>query len=211
MHKKIMLAAAAVAAVMACVGASSASAATLYTTAAKTTPVAVNTVFTATTPETDPNGRNVWWYIGAGPYAFCKSASYTFKVTQNSGGVFKASVTNNTYVPICAGGPSAPIGQPTGTLQISGGSVANGAETAWLGTTLTNTTWVTGPWNNTGNYTGAKGSPPANGAYAQQPTAAKAPISIVFDRAPSWINNATAGTFSATYKLTGAAAAWSLG
>ena len=207
MHKKLSLIAAALA-VTACLGASSASAATLYTTAAHTTPVAVNSTFTATTPA--PEAYNVLWYNTSGNLIqACSTASYSFKVMQNSAGVFKANVTASSYAPGCIGAVGDPIGQPTGNLQVSGSSVANGSNTAWLGSTLKEVSWKDA-FTNTGNYTSATGSPPAKGVFTQQPTAAKVPVSVVLDRAEKWTGWST-GTFSATYTFTGAAASWSFG
>jgi hypothetical protein len=214
MYRKITLLVAALA-LAAGIGASSASAATLYTSAAHSTPVAVGSTFTATTSEAVESGYDAVLYLGGGTWYACKTHSYSFKVTQNSGGVFKAQVTANNFPPSGCTGTGGPIqGFSTGTLQVNGTSVANGSNTAWLGSTLNGVEWTWSSWPGvvaTGNFTSATGSPPANGMFTQQPTIAKAPVSVVLKHAGSWTGIGPAGQFSATYTLTGTAASWSFG
>lgn len=210
MRKKLSLMAAALA-VTACLGASSASAATLYTTAAHTTPVSVGSTFTATMPS------GYWLYEApAGTVQqLCESASLSFSVVQNSAGVFKAKPTSNSFAK-CAIGQSGFV-SPTGPneLQVSGSSTAVGANTDWLGTTLKGIGWE---WPSAfawfyANFTSASGNPPVKGVFTQQPTVAKAPVSIVLNQAGTVSSEKffTPGVVSATYTLTGAAASWSFG
>jgi hypothetical protein len=208
MRKRITLAATlAIAAIG--IGASSASAATLYTTSAHTTAVPVGTTITATIPA----GKE--WTLsleGGGAVEVCFGGTLALKVTQNSAGVVKAEVTGGTFAPNCVGlaQMSASAG---GELQISGSSVANGSNSAWLGSTLKGVHWaLTGIGSWTGNFTSATGSPPAKGVFSQQPTTAKAPVSVVLANAKKldgtpWSNPEV----SATYTFTGTAAAYSLG
>jgi hypothetical protein len=169
---------------IAAIGASSASAATLYTNAAHTTPVAVGTQF---------NVLSTNYANYASPYGLvgvCGSAQLFFTVTQNSGGVFKASVGNITGVggqlAGCTNGwTRVPAG---GTLQISGSAITVGTRKAWLATTLTHTQIYTSmgtPYTYAANFTGATGNPPVNGIWAEQPTAGAAPVALMLNNAPS--------------------------
>lgn len=214
MYKKISVIAAALA-VMACLGASSASAATLYTTSAQTTAVPVGTTFTASA--TVPIVKKDVFVISSGELATlgCEGASLSYKVTQNSGGVFKATLTaGGNVLKFGCTSPMEGISVGGGALQISGSSVANGANTAWLGSTISNIGWklIGVPGQMYGSLTSATGSPPKNGVFSQQPTAAKAPVSIVLEHAAGLTEcQVFSGCNpSATYTLTGAAAAYSL-
>jgi hypothetical protein len=182
----------------------SASAATLYTSAAHTTPVAVGT--TIPVP-----GVNWFWWNGAAVIGTCPGPNgYIFKVTQNSGGVVKADV-QTAFLANCNG---AFVQSSVGKLQISGSSTTVGSNKAWLGTTLTGSFTLNGTITYTESFTGATGSPPANGVYVQQPTAGGAPVSIVLDHAGSISgpSGLTSTTVSASYTLAGSpAAAYSLG
>lgn len=195
---------------------SAASAATLYTTSAQKTAVPVGTTFTASA--TVPIVEKYVWVMYSGPSAVngCEGTSLSYKVTQNSGGVFKATLTagGNVVKPGCAA-PMEGISHTGNVLQISGSSVVNGANTAWLSSTISNVGWkATGlPGQMFGSLTSATGSPPKNGVFSQQPTAAKAPVSVVLEHAATaeCIGVWPGCSASATYTLTGAAAAYSLG
>jgi hypothetical protein len=215
MYKKISVIAAALA-VMVCLGASSASAATLYTTNAQKTAVPVGTTFTAkaTVPVVEGFPYVFVMYSNETGVDGCEGASMSYKVTQNSGGVFKAALTENNTFPCAIGLNGYGL---SSTLQISGSSVANGANTAWLGSTISNIGWKFNGLGGEifGSLTSATGSPPKKGVFSQQPTAAKAPVSIVLEHAPGLNPICLEGAWpncnpSATYTLTGAAAAYSL-
>jgi hypothetical protein len=215
MLKKLTLAVAALAVSAAFLGAGSASAATLYKTTAKTLTVPVGTTFTATQPfwngKEAPTPEQLWAQGEPGlSHNACMNASITFKVTQNSGGTVKAAPTAVSF-PNCKQ-PQKWLSEVTGQeLSVTGSSTVNGTETAWLGTKLSlawNLTQLGTSWY--GAFTGATGSPPSKGVFVQQPTAAKAPISINLANAPLSPPGG-AETLSAKLILTGEAAAWSLG
>jgi hypothetical protein len=176
---------------------SSASAATLYTNAAHTTPVAVGTTFSAT-------GTNWFlWSSPSTPFVVCPGENLdSFTVTQNSGGVFKANLTNqilrNCNAPSVGGKPGV------GGLQISGSPIAVGSSKAWLATTLTGSlSTPAGTW--TENFSSATGNPPTGGVYAQQPATGASPVSIVLDHAASVTGPGitTPYTVSETYTISG--------
>lgn len=206
MFKKFTLTAVALAAV-ACLGAGSASAATLYTSAAHTTPVAVGSTFTATMPA--PYWKEYVSTQEVEPVSWCNGATISYKVTQNSAGVFKATSTAGA-LSTCINNTTMYLGW---NLEISGGSTAVGSNTDWLGTTIKNVGFT---WDKlatfTGSFKSATGSPPVKGIFTQQPTVAKAPVSLVLDHAPG-ISDPSFGQFtvSATLTFAGAAAAWSFG
>jgi hypothetical protein len=213
MLKKIMLAVAALAVSAAFLGAGSASAATLYKTTAKTTLVPVGTTFTATQPFWNPEKEaptedKIWGFKNeASVLNACWNSSITFKVTQNSGGTFKA-------VPTAASFPHCSFSQKwnsegTQELSVTGSSTANGTETAWLGTKFTFFWYENFPSGHDGYFTGATGSPPSKGVFVQQPTAAKAPISLNLAKAPIAVGSTY--NVSAKFIFTGEAAAWSFG
>lgn len=217
MLKKLTLAVAALAVSAACFGASSASAATLYKAASKVGgTVPVGETFTAKMPTLnpkDPSGT-LWYQYGpsGGSVNECAEISVEFKVTQNSGGVFKATPAAGKF-PLCnipvTGWPAT--GLPP--LEVSGSSISVGSNTAWLGTKLGMR------WQNSGldlygaSFSGATGNPPTKGVYVREPTAAKAPVSIVLEHAgtvtPEGGGALSGTTVSATFIFTGAAAAWS--
>ncbi|HSS33948.1 MAG TPA: hypothetical protein VLL27_11765 [Solirubrobacterales bacterium] len=216
MLKKIMLAMAALAVSAAFLGAGSASAATLYKTTAKTTLVPVGTTFTATLPfwngKEAPTFEQMWAFrneeTGLGA---CMNSSITFKVTQNSGGTFKA-------VPTAANFSTSPafctpfviwLNEGTQELSVTGSSTVNGTETAWLGTKFSFNWLENGSWVRSGGFTGATGSPPSKGVFVQQPTAAKAPISLNLVKAP--MSKESTYNLTAKFVFTGEAAAWSFG
>jgi hypothetical protein len=94
---------------------------------------------------------------------------------------------------------------------VTGSSTVNGTETAWLGTKFSLSWMLTTlgeSWN--GAFTGATGSPPSKGVFVQQPTAAKAPISINLVNAPL-SPFLPEDLLSAKFVFTGEAAAWSFG
>jgi hypothetical protein len=223
MLKKITLAVAALAVSAAFLGAGSASAAVLYKDATKIPKVLVpvGATFTVAQPTWNPEKGNptaeqTWTQTRApNPNNGCFNSSITFKVTQNNG-TFKA-------VPTAANFPKAWCVRemkwanleiaPGQELTVSGSSTANGTETAWLGTKFTfawslpevGEAWLT-------PFTGATGSPPAKGVFVQQPTAAKAPISLNLANAAvpgGWLS--ASGTVSAKFIFTGEAATWSFG
>ena len=215
MLKKAMLAMAALAVSAAFLGAGSASAATLYKTTAKTTLVPVGATFTATQPFWNGDIKTLTpdkvWELsnGASALNICTNSSITFKVTQNSGGTFKAVPTAASFpsYPYC-GAPQRWLSTVEGQLlSVTGSSTANGTESAWLGTKF-NFAWEgVGGW--AGAFTGATGSPPAKGVFVQQPTAAKAPISLNLVKAP--LSTGSTYIVSAKFIFTGEAAAWSFG
>lgn len=215
MMKKLTLAVAALAVSAAFLGAGSASAATLYKTTAKTLAVPVGTTFTATQPfwngKEAPTAEQLWAQVNGGlAYNACMNASITFKVTQNSGGTVKAVPTAVSF-PYCSQ-PQKWISEaaPAEELSVTGSSTVNGTETAWLGTKFS-LAWILtqGGFGQYGYFTGATGSPPAKGVFVQQPTAAKAPISINLVNAP--LSPGGTNILSAKFVFTGEAAAWSLG
>jgi hypothetical protein len=185
----------------------SASAATLYTTSAHTTPVAVGTQFTILST----NYANY-----AAPYgliAVCGGSQLYFTVAQNSGGVFKASVTGGALTSCSNGWGSVPAG---GTLQISGSAITVGTRKAWLATTLTGSQTMSGSPSHTyaANFTSATGNPPVNGIWTEQPTTGGTPLSIMLNNAPSLTSpGQLTMNVSATYNpyTPAAAQAYSLG
>jgi hypothetical protein len=228
MHKKIMQAVAALAVFAAFVGASSASAATLYKTSAHTTPVAVGTTFTVRQPTYNQEKfePKMGWTQQANEssegFRFCAEAFMEYKVTQNSGGVFKAEGTK-LYFPESWCSPLQQTGFNPGLLQVSGSAVAVSGNSVWTGTTLSNMRWYIGPefpvgshysGEQIGNFTGATGSPPAKGIMTRQPSVAKAPISIVFDRAgviKQFSGGLSTSILTAQFDFSGTAASWSFG
>ncbi|HEX3040573.1 MAG TPA: hypothetical protein VHP56_00580 [Solirubrobacterales bacterium] len=137
-------------------------------------------------------------------------------MTQNNG-TFKAVPTGATIPKTyCAWLNMEWVNQekaPGQELSVTGSSTANGTESAWLGTKFS-FAWslpeVGESW--LANFTGATGSPPAKGVFVQQPTTAKAPVSINLANA-AYAGNflSVPGTVSAKFTLTGEAAAWSFG
>jgi hypothetical protein len=207
--KKISVIAAAVA-VVACIGAGSASAATLYTSAAHTTPVAVGATFTATMP------TETKWYmwLSEGSLAQeCKKAEMSFKVTQNSKGIFKAAPSGSGVLwGECLVAWQKQYNPPS--LTVSGNSISVGTNTDWTGATLENFSfeYQQPTWYVAGNVNSASGNPPANGMFIQQPTVAKAPVSIVLSKAPGMVSTGFGHvTLSAAFTFTGTAASWSFG
>jgi hypothetical protein len=209
MRKRITLAATLAVAVIG-IGAGSASAATLYTTTAHTTAVPVGTTFTASTPSGAGTWNYEWTSTLVGLWERCNNASYTFKVTKNSLGVFQAQPSGGTWNG-CEPWKLTYVGNPS-TLEVTGSSITVGTGKAWLGSTFkavavkTEYSEIVG-----GTLTSATGNPPANGVSAQQPAAA-APVSVVLGNAgtlESFANGPTKVT--AKYTLTGAAASYSLG
>jgi hypothetical protein len=183
-----------------------ASAATLYTTSAHTTPVAVGTTFTILST----NYANY-----AAPYgliAVCGGSQLFFTVAQNSGGVFKASVTGGALTGCSNGWTSVPSG---GTLQISGSAITVGTRKAWLATTLTHQQIYSSMGHLStyaANFTSATGNPPVNGIWAEQPTTGGAPLSIMLNNAPSLTSpGQLTMNVSASYYAQSSAASYSLG
>jgi hypothetical protein len=213
MLKKLTLAVAALAVSAAFLGAGSASAATLYKTTSKTTLVPVGATFTATQPfwngKEIPTNEQTWVeYNGETGLNSCMNASVTFKVTQNSAGTFKAVPTGASF-PSCSLKQKwvAVEGQ---ALSVTGSSTANGTETAWLGTKFDFAWFTEGAVPGSAHFTGATGSPPGKGVFVQQPTTAKAPISLNLVKAELSPGSGTYNV-SAKFIFTGEAAAWSFG
>jgi hypothetical protein len=207
MHRKVIVGVVAAALCVACFGASTASAATLYTNSAHTSAVPVGTTFTASI--TEPTGPSEFGYKlePSAPFTGpkCKGGSYSFKVTENSGGNFKASITGGSFTG-CT--PYSLTVEPTGELKVGGSSIAVGTAKAWLSTTLF--TFLGSP---VGPYYGllasASGNPPANGMYAQQP-AVGAPVSVVAAHANGLIGGPSSPNWvTGTYVFRGTAASYS--
>jgi len=218
MLKKAMLAMAALAVSAAFLGAGSASAAILYKDATKIPKVLVPVGATFTAAQPFWNGEEktltpdkVWEFSnGASALNICTNSSITFKVTQNSGGTVKAVPTaaNFPKYPNC-GAPQKWLSAPEGQeLSVTGSSIVNGTETAWLGTKF-NFAWETVGLGWFGAFTGATGSPPTKGVFVQQPTAAKSPISLNLVKAP--LSLGSMYNVTAKFILTGEAATWSFG
>ena len=188
------------------VGSSAASAATLYTTAAHTSAVPLGTTFTAATATTaDYSAYRV--LTGTNVRAACNSASLTFQVTQNSGGIFKAQVTGGAHTGCIAA--ESVVGTPSTLLQVGGSSVVNGTGKAWASTSLTVDVQFLGQFY-FGSFSGATGSPLAHGVFAQQPTTGT-PVSVALNDAGDQAGlSYTAGHVTSTYTFTGAAANYSL-
>jgi hypothetical protein len=169
--------------------AGSASAATLYTNAAHTTPVAVGTTLTAS----HPSGVFYYMYYASGGTLFdaCADNALIVKVTQNSGGVFKAGNVDR-ILSSCAnpwGGTSS------GTLQISGSATTVGSNKSWASTTLSDSSTIGGSIV-TENFSGA-------GVSAQQPTSGGTPLSIVLDHAGTMTAGVQNLKASGTYQFNG--------
>jgi hypothetical protein len=210
MLKKLTLAVAALAVSAACIGASSASAATLYKAASKVGgTVPVGETFTAKMPTFNPKDPSTLWYQKGGvPFTQeCGEASISFKVTQNSGGVFKAAATAVAF-PLCSPNPQTGKTYSLLPLEVSGSSISVGANSDWLGTKLSFGWGIVGylPFE-AAPFSSATGNPPTKGAYIQEPTEAKAPVSIVLDQAA--LTSPTGTTVTAKFTFTGTAAAWS--
>jgi hypothetical protein len=170
---------------------SSASAATLYTNSAHTTPVPVGTTIFAS----NPPSTYYWIYHASSGSVLdvCATNRMYLQVTQNSGGVFKASTAIARDLINCANSWSANV---SGGLQISGSSTTVGANKSWASTTLTGSVWLTGITLNE-NFTGA-------GVSAQQPTAGASPVSVVLDHAATFAGGTLNLKVSGTYQLSGA-------
>jgi hypothetical protein len=169
---------------------SSASAATLYTNAAHTTPVAVG----ATLNAANPAGTYYFMYYAStgGFLDACGNNVLVFTVTQNSGGIFRANVTNRS-LSACANPWGA---NQSGSLQISGSSTTVGTNKSWAGTTLTGSLSLSGTTVNE-NFTGA-------GVSTQQPTTGASPVSIVLDHAGTMSGGTLNLKASGTYRIAGA-------
>lgn len=213
MFKKLTLIVAALAVSAAFIGASSASAATLYKAASKIGGIVpVGETFTANMPTFNPKDPTTLWYQKGGITSQeCAEASISFKVTQNSGGVFKAEPTAVVFPK----GKCSPANQtgypltPSQPMEVSGSSISVGANSDWLGTKLS-FGWTVEPLQGffSAPFPSATGNPPTKGVYTQEPTAAKAPVTIVLDQAA--VTNPTGTTVTAKFTFTGTAAAWSL-
>jgi hypothetical protein len=202
--KKVSLIAAAAVAVVAFMGVGSASAATLYTSAAHTVPVPVGTTFTASTPTTtDYSAYQV--RQGKAVLEACNNGSFTFKVTQNSLGTFKAAYVNGSLSG-CA--PFAFTVVPTGELTVSGSSITVGTNRAWESTVLKSSVLANGS-TVTSTYGGATGNPPAAGAFIREPATTGPAASIVLSEAGTFAGPIFQGQVTATYSLTGTAAGYS--
>jgi hypothetical protein len=219
MQSRIRLLTATLAVAVLGISTSSASAATLYTTAAHTTPVPVGTVVTTATAVGAPGGPYPFNYTASfapgAPFETCASATLNVTVTQNSGGVFKASPTGPSGSASLNGClPAALAPQLGGSIvQVSGSSVASGSNTAWLnaGFSFWTMTWSSNSVPFKGILGAATGNPPTNGVFVQQPTTAKVPVSLVLSKAGPVNGNGVSGWLDATYTSTGASASYSFG
>jgi hypothetical protein len=186
---------AASAAAMGTLGAASSMAATLYTTKAHTTPVAVGTTATGASGV-------VSLYSGSTEVNTCKSSKLKLKVTQNSGGTVAAEITGGSfssckYATTVTGTPWTPGLQVTGSGTVVGTKTEFNASVGGVSVNFFGGTY-------TGNLT--------TNIYAAQPTTAGAPLSLVLKKSGTLSGPLTNdGVVTATYKLTGTAAKYSLG
>jgi hypothetical protein len=185
---------AASAAAMGTIGAGSSLAATLYTTGAHKTPVAVGTTAVG-------KSGVVSLYSGSSKVNSCKSSVLDLKVTQNSGGTVAAQITGGTFSNCSL---ATTVNAPWNPgLQITGAGTASGTKTVFgasVGGVSVNFAGGTYTGNLTTNIT------------AQEPTKAGAPLSLVLKKSGTLSGPLTSdGVVTATYKLTGAAAKYSLG
>jgi hypothetical protein len=194
---------------------STASAATLYTDGTHIAPVAVGTSFTATTVPTE-EAFPVTFFTQAGSMhagPMCEGGTFKFKITQNSGGVFKAYPELGSSFSGCAGGPIEIQAGPPNYLEITGSSILAGTNTRWAATSLLSNKWK---WNSfgyqTGTLSGHVGTNPVSEMFTQQPTSAKSPVRIVMNKAGVLSGTSYGSTWvTATYQFTGTAAAYSMG
>jgi hypothetical protein len=179
---------------MGTIGAASSMAATLYTTKAHTTPVAVGTTAVG-------KSGVVSLFSGKTKVNSCKSSLLDLKVTTNSGGTVAAQITGGTFT-TCSLATTVNAPWNPG-LQVTGAGVVKGTKTVFsasVGGVSVNFAGGTYTGNLTTNIT------------ASQPTGAGAPLSLVLTKSGSLSGPLTSdGVVTATYKLTGAAAKYSLG
>jgi hypothetical protein len=214
MQRRIRLLTATLAEAVLGITASSASAATLYTTAAHTTAVPVGTVITSATAVGGPNVYPFTYtasFAPNAPFEACTSATMAVTVTQNSGGVFKAGPYGASLTGCLPSSLTPMLGGSN--LQFSGSSVTSGSNTAWLNGAFNNwyMTWPGSYAPFVGSFGAATGSPPSKGVFVQQPTTAKAPVSLVLAKAGPVSGNGVSGWLDATYTFTGASASYSFG
>jgi hypothetical protein len=187
---------AASAAAMGTIGAASSMAATLYTTKAHTTPVAVGTTAVG-------KSGVVSLFSGKTKVNSCKSSSLNLKVTTNSGGTVAAQITGGTFTncslaTTVTGTPWSP------GLQVTGSGVVTGTKTVFSSTSVSGVNVQFAGGTYTGNLT--------TNITASEPTGAGAPLSLVLKKSGTLTGPLTSdGVVTATYKLTAAAAKYSLG
>lgn len=182
------------AAVLGTIGAGSSMAATLYTTKAHTTKVALGTTAVGTS-------GTVTLYSGSTVVNSCTSSSLKLKLTKNGGGTVAASITGGSFsgckLATTVNAPWSP------GLQITGSGVVNGLNTQFAATVGGVSVNFAG-----GKYTGNL----TTHLHAAEPTSAGAPVKLVLNKAAHLTGPLTSdGLVTATYKLTGAAAYYSLG
>jgi hypothetical protein len=140
-------------------------------------------------------------YSGTQKVNSCKKSSLDLKVTQNSGGTVVASITGGTFTTCSL---ATTVNAPwTPGLQITGAGVVKGKATTFSASVGGVSVSFAG-----GTYTGNL----TTNIDAQQPTAKGVPISLVLKKTGTLTGPLTNdGIVTATYKLTGAAAKYSLG
>ncbi|HTU30095.1 MAG TPA: hypothetical protein VMF07_11990 [Solirubrobacteraceae bacterium] len=177
------------------IGAGSSMAATLYTTKAHTKAVKVGTKAVG-------SSGVVSLYSGSSKVNSCKSSKLNLKLTQNSGGTVAASITGGTF---SGCNLATTINAPwTPGLQVSGSGVASGANTVWSNTSVDGVSVNFAGGTYTGNLT--------TNIVAEESTTKGAPLTLKLTQAGTLSGPLTTdGTVVATYKLTGAAAKYSLG
>lgn len=186
---------------------SAASAATLYTTSAHTTAVPVGTKFTTVAVKTSEPQELLFETIAGLPWGGCSESTISYQVTKNSKGVFEAAINGATMGSCFAMIPES-LG---GELEVVGGSTTVGTTTAWLGTTFKNFRFKSVWGWSEGTLTSATGNPPVKGMFVEQPTATKAPVSVVMNEAGVLNGGKMPTRLTAKYTVTGAAAAYSFG
>lgn len=187
---------AASAAALGTIGAGSSMAATLYTTSAHTTAVAVGTTAVGTSGV-------VSLFSGKTKVNSCKKSTLDLKVTTNSGGKVAAQITGGTFTSCSLA--TTVTGTPWSPgLQVTGSGVVTGKNTVFSSTSVggVNVQFAGGTY--TGNLN--------TNITAQEPTAKGAPLSLVLKKTGTLTGPLTSdGVVTATYKLTGASAKYSLG
>lgn len=190
--KTLAVTVAASAAALGTMGAGSAFAATLYTTSAHTKAVKVGTTATGTSGV-------VSLYSSGSKVNSCKSSTLKLKLTANSGGTVAAEITGGSFANCSL---ATTVDAPwTPGLQITGSGTPGGSGTSYAATVGGVAVTFAG-----GKYTGNL----TTGVTALQPT--KGALQLQLVNAASLSGPLTSdGTVTATYKLTGTAAKYSLG
>jgi len=206
-----------------------ASAATLFTTPAHTTRVTVGA--TASLLSGTYNMTS-----GTEVVQSCSSSTFNVRVSQNADTSVDLTVTSGAWSGCAV--PITPTFPNPWRITVQGNSAVSGSSTVWPTTTLTNFTYdlfgglysagtitrnhlvaegagtatTTRPTNAFTDATPPSGStPPSNGLYWSRPTAAGAPLCLVFARAGSVVGPLIGdGRLHATYCFEGAASTWSM-